>query len=157
MKKYPAHWHEVYPQGTSEGNEEQRFFVALIRNPNPDAESWTWRSTSQIAAAAKLTPLRVEEIAVKYLNKGMVFQHASNVDQWGYWELNKDCLPKDVGSIRRKDQNDRIDKALGNPPSSTPEGGSGKKDAFAQSKEDKPKMVQKTLFQRLYPDFPHSH
>ncbi len=106
--KYPPKWSEVYPQGTEEGDEEQLFFKSLVRS-----EEWTWRSTAHIAKEAKLDFVRVEEIALKYLKKGMVFQHPDNVDQWGYWELNLDYLPKKESSISGKDQKMRIDKVLG--------------------------------------------
>jgi hypothetical protein len=102
----PKKWTEVYPQGTQEGNEEQKFFIALARHPK-----WSWRSTSAVSKEAGLTKERVEEIVAKYYKKGMVFQNPQNEDQWGYWERVPEMLPKDTNSITQKDQSDRIKKA----------------------------------------------
>jgi len=104
--KYPPKWTDIYPQGTKEGNEEQRFFIALSRNAK-----YSFRSVSALAKEANLTKERVEEIILKYVKKGMVFQNPANEDQWGYWERNQDMLPSDKGSIQTNDQNKRIDKA----------------------------------------------
>tara|TARA_Y100000034_G_scaffold121593_1_gene165981 strand:- start:292 stop:768 length:477 start_codon:yes stop_codon:yes gene_type:complete len=153
--KLPPKWSDVYPQGTAEGDEEQRFFRSLVRS-----DEWTWRSTAHISKEARLEPMRVEEIANKYLKKGMVFQHPSNVDQWGYWELNLDSLPKKERSISGKDQKSRIDKVLGKSIVKTAPAISKKKAATAQALRNKAKKsgksqrwVQKTLFNMM----PHSH
>jgi hypothetical protein len=103
----PKKWSEVYPQGTKEGDEEQKFFIVLARHPK-----WTWRSTSAIAKEANLTKERVEEIIAKYFKKHMVFQNPQNEDQWAYWERVPEMLPKDQGTITEKDQKDRIKKAI---------------------------------------------
>jgi hypothetical protein len=106
MKK-PHKWTNVYPQGTKEGNEEHSFFIVLARNPK-----WVWRSTASIAKESGLTKERTEQIINKYYNKGMIFQNPSNEDQWGYWERCPEMLPKDDSSITKKEQKDRIDKAI---------------------------------------------
>jgi hypothetical protein len=106
-KKFPPKWTEVYPQGTREGDEEQRFFISLARHPK-----YTWRSTAQLAKDAKITPERVEEICNKYLKRKIVMQCPTNVDQWGYWERNKELLEDEDLSIASKDQGERIDKAI---------------------------------------------
>jgi len=103
----PKKWSEVYPQGTKEGDEEQKFFIALARHPK-----WTWRSTSAIAKETNLTKERVEEIIAKYFKKNMVFQNPQNEDQWAYWERVPEMLPKDQGTITEKDQKERIKKAI---------------------------------------------
>jgi len=103
----PKKWTEVYPQGTKEGDEEQKFFIALARHPK-----WTWRSTSAIAKETGLTKERVEEVISKYYKKSMVYQNPQNEDQWGYWERVPEMLPKDDSTITEKDQNDRIKKAI---------------------------------------------
>lgn len=103
-KKYPPKWTEVYPHGTKTGDEEQEFFIALARNPK-----WQWRSTAQLAKESKLSKVRVEEIIMKYLKKGIIFQNPANEDQWGYWERVPEMLPKDKKSITSEDQKNRID------------------------------------------------
>jgi len=107
-KKYPPKWTEVYPQGTQKGNEEQRFFIALERDPK-----WTFKSTEALAKEAKITPERVEEICNKYLKRKMVLQNPSNHEEWGYWERNKELLDVDDSSICQSDQKMRIDDACG--------------------------------------------
>lgn len=106
MKKLPPRWTDIYPQGTKEGDEEQSFFIALARNPK-----WQWRSTAQLAKEANLSKERVEEIINKYYKKGMIFQNPSNPDMWGYWERNPDLVPKDDGTVTKKDHDDRVAKA----------------------------------------------
>jgi len=100
-------WHEIYPQGTKEGDEEQKFFIALARHPK-----WIWRSTSALAKEADLTKKRVEEIISKYFKKGMIFNNPQNEDQWGYWKRIPEMLPKDGSSITKEDQDDRIQQAM---------------------------------------------
>jgi len=102
-KKYPPKWTEVYPQGTQQGNEEQRFFIALERDPK-----WTFKSTEALAKEAKITPERVEEICNKYLKRKIVLQNPVNHEEWGYWERNKDLLDADDSSIAQADQKMRI-------------------------------------------------
>ena len=106
-KKWPSKWAQIYPVGTQEGDEEARFFRALARHPKYD-----WRSTSAIGKEAKLTKERVEEILNKYYKKGMIFQNPANEDQWGYWERVPQMVPCCQKSLAKKDQDDRIDKAL---------------------------------------------
>lgn len=105
MKK-PKKWPEVYPHGTKEGDEEFSFFVALARSPK-----WSWRSTSAISKESGLSKERVEELLLKYYNRGMVFNNPQNEDQWGYWERVPDMLPTEECSITDKDHEDRIKKA----------------------------------------------
>jgi hypothetical protein len=105
--KSPPKWVYVYPQGTKEGDEEQKFFIALARHPK-----YNWRSVSAIAAESGLTKKRVEEIISKYYKKSMVFQNPKNADQWGYWERVPDMLQDDDSTIVQKDQQKRIDDTL---------------------------------------------
>lgn len=105
--KKPPKWTNVYPQGTKEGDEEQKFFIALARHPKYD-----WRSVSAIAAEAGLTKKRVEEIISKYYKKGLVFQNPKNTDQWGYWERVPHMLKDDDSSLVKKDQEKRINDAM---------------------------------------------
>lgn len=106
--KEPQKWHQVYPQGTKTGDEEQRFFKALARHPKFD-----WRSVASIATETGLTKKRVEEILYKYFKLGMIFQNPTSEEQWGYWELHKKLLPKKESSIAAKDTKNRIDRAAG--------------------------------------------
>jgi hypothetical protein len=103
MKK-PKRWTEVYPQGTKEGNEEQRFFIALARHPK-----WDWRSTAAIVKESGLTETRVEEIIQKYLPSGIIVAHPKNEGQWAYWERVPKVIKKDDRSLSKKDQDGRID------------------------------------------------
>lgn len=102
----PKKWTEVYPQGTKEGDEEQKMFIALARHPK-----YEWRSISALAKASGLSEKRVEEILAKYHKFGMVFQSPSNEENWGYWERVPQMLNADKRSIPAKDQDKRIKDA----------------------------------------------
>lgn len=102
----PKKWTEVYPQGTKEGDEEQKMFIALARH-----QKYEWRSISALAKASGLSEKRIEEILAKYLKLGMVFQSPSNEDNWGYWERVPQMLNADKRSIPAKDQDKRIKDA----------------------------------------------
>ena len=45
----PPKWTQIYPQGTSAGDEEQRFFIALERN-----KKYKFRSVAQMAKETRL-------------------------------------------------------------------------------------------------------
>ena len=100
-------WTQIYPQGTKEGDEEQRFFISLARH-----KKYAWRSVSSLCKEANLTPERVEEIIQKYhkIAPGMIVNSPQNPDNWGYWERVKDLL-NTAPTLTTKDHNDRIDKA----------------------------------------------
>lgn len=107
FKNSPPRWTQVYPQGTKEGDEEQRFFIALARH-----KKWEWRSVDALRKESKLTTERVEEIIQKYhsLAPGMIVNSPQNAANWGYWERVKNTL-NNTPSLTKKDQKDRIDKA----------------------------------------------
>lgn len=105
--KKPPRWPEVYPQGTEEGNEEQKFFISLARDV-----SYCWRSVAAIAKESGLSEIRVESLLNKYRKLNMVFQNPKNDTMWGYWERVPDFLPKEVTSISNKDKNERIKKLM---------------------------------------------
>ena len=105
--KNPPKWVNVYPQGTKQGDEEQKFFIAIARHPKYD-----WRSVSAISKETGMTKERIEEIIEKYYKKNMIFQNPKNEDQWGYRERNKGML-KTKKTISNTDKSDRIDKSLG--------------------------------------------
>jgi len=102
MKRYRK-WINVYPQGTKEGDEEQRFFISLARHPK-----YEWRSLAAVAKESGLHKKRVEQMIQKYCKEGMVIQNAKNEDQWGYWE-RLDLSPKKFKSMAAKDHERRID------------------------------------------------
>jgi hypothetical protein len=104
----PPKWTDVYPQGSKEGDEEQRFFISLARN-----KKFGWRSVAALKKESKLTTERVEEIIQKYHSKapGMIVNSPKNPTNWGYWERVKDELNGDPASLTKKDQKDRLDKA----------------------------------------------
>jgi hypothetical protein len=106
MSNKPKKWTDVYPQGTKDGDEEQRFFIALARH-----KQYTWRSVASLVKESKLSKERVEQIIQKYYKKNMVFANPNSEDQWGYWERNPEMLNSDKKSIAASDQKKRIDKA----------------------------------------------
>lgn len=99
----PKPWHLVYPQGTPEGDEEQRFFIFLSRS------KYKYHSISQISSECHLAKERVEQIISKYAGMDIVVQNPKNEDQWGYWEkCDADQLPKKYVSLSQKDKEKRI-------------------------------------------------
>jgi hypothetical protein len=113
--KTPAHWYDVYPRGSKEGDEEQKVFTSLARN-----SKWVWRSVSAIAKEVGLSKERVEEILYKYYKKNMVFQNPKNEDQWGYWANVPEMLNKKSNrSVSSEDIQKRLNlEAVGLPSSS---------------------------------------
>jgi len=105
--KNPPKWTSVYPQGTKEGDEEQRLFIALSRNPK-----WKFRSITHLAKEANLTKERVEKILQKYHKKNMVFSNPKQEEQWAYWERAPELLPDDEKSLVEKDQEKRIEAGV---------------------------------------------
>jgi hypothetical protein len=106
MKKLKK-WTEVYPQGTKEGNEEQKFFISLARNPK-----YEWRSTAQMGKETGLTRERVEEIIQKYVKMGLIIPSPTKEDHWAYWERVPNMVKDDSKSLTQKDQKKRIDKQI---------------------------------------------
>lgn len=76
----PPKWFDVYPQGTSAGNEEQKFFIALSRS------QWDWRSIDSLVKETGLTKDRVIEIIDKYTPYDVIIQNPNDPDKYGYWE-----------------------------------------------------------------------
>lgn len=101
-------WTQVYPQGTTTGDEEQRFFIALVRNIN-----YTFRSIEALMKEAKLSRERVEQIILKYHKKKMIYQNPKSENQWGYWErVQKEMpnlIPDEEISLAKHNQKQRID------------------------------------------------
>lgn len=96
MVNAPQKWIDVYPQGCKEGDEEQKFFIALARNKDYD-----WRSVNSVAKDSGLSKERVDELIAKYVKKGLIFQNPTNDTLWGYWErvphmLVKKLTPSDL-------------------------------------------------------------
>jgi len=108
--KKPPKWTKVYPQGTKEGDEEQKFFIALARH-----KKWQWRSVAHISKESGLTEERVEQILAKYYKKGIVFQSPTNETLWGYWERVPEMLPTDHGTVTKKDQKKRVNVSMKKP------------------------------------------
>lgn len=106
MKKLKK-WSEVYPQGTKEGDEEQKFFIALARNPK-----FEWRSTGMISKESGLTRERCEQIIQKYVKMGLIIPSTSKEDHWAYWERVPNLIKDDSKSLTQKDQKKRIDKQI---------------------------------------------
>jgi hypothetical protein len=107
MKKNPKKWTEVYPAGTSRGDEEARFFRSLSRN-----KQYEWRSVAALSKESNLSKERVEEIISKYYKLGIIFQNPKNEDYWGYWERVPHMIPEVKKSMCSEDKENRIDKFL---------------------------------------------
>ena len=103
MKK-PPHWFDVYPQGTQQGDEEQKIFTSLSRSGN----KWVWRSIGALEKETGLSKEKVEKILYKYLKIGVVFQNPKNEDQWAYWDNVPEMLGKEQKSISKEDQEKRL-------------------------------------------------
>lgn len=108
MSQEPKKWYRAYPAGTKAGNEEQRFFIALARDPKYD-----WRSVAALSKATGLPERRIEEIIAKYHKEHIVLSNPKHDELWGYWENHKKLLPKQDQSIGSKDAKNRVDKATG--------------------------------------------
>lgn len=100
----PRPWHEVYPQGSLEGDKEQKFFIALSRH-----KKYKWRSFAALVRESGLTEDQVKAIIEKYAKLNIVIHDPDNDDQYGYWERVPDAVPKsDSDSIAKKDQDKRM-------------------------------------------------
>ncbi len=104
MKKL-SKWSQIYPQGTKEGDEEQRFFITISRG------KYNFLSVAQIAQKSGLTKERVEDIIEKYYSLHIVLQNPENEDQWAYWERCVELVPESKSSISQSDKQIRLKKA----------------------------------------------
>ena len=145
----PKKWHEVYPYGTKEGDEEAKVFRGLGRHPKYD-----YRSTSALVKATGVSRERIEEIIDKYMNCSppLIFAHPTNEEHWGYWERCKDRLEDDDRGISNKDKDGRIDKHLAGADMIDMTGGKGQTVATTQLAQFKrwgsyiPKSFGKTVY-----------
>ena len=96
-------WHDIYPQGTPEGDEEQLVFICLARDTK-----YQFKSISQISLETHLSKERIEQIIAKYAKFNMFIQSPRNEDAWGYWENCQDLMPKKYISIAEKSKQMRI-------------------------------------------------
>jgi hypothetical protein len=103
MKKTPPNWYDIYPQGTQQGDDEQKLFTSLARNGK-----WVWRSVGAIEKETNLDKEKIEKILYKYLKLGVVFQNPKNEDQWGYWANVPEMLNLKKKSINQEDIQNRI-------------------------------------------------
>ena len=105
----PKKWHEVYPYGTKEGDQEAQVFRALSRNPK-----YEYRSTSALIKETGLSRERIEEVLDKYMSYSppLIYPHDKNEDHWGYWERCPDRVPADKRNISKKDQDARVAKKI---------------------------------------------
>lgn len=106
----PKPWWKVYS-----GDKEKRFFVGADGYSGLCRKSgFIWRSTEKLALEAKLTKVEVEEILKKYYKSGIVIQHKSDPEKWGYWErVGKTPDPIDVVSDDIKERVDKVKKDSG--------------------------------------------
>jgi hypothetical protein len=104
-------WHEIYPQGTKEGDDDQKIFISLERNPN-----YKSRSVASICKDTGLSEDRVIDFLDKYSKLGQVFQNPNNENYWFYWELLPDefiyLISENPVSIADMDKNNRIKSKL---------------------------------------------
>jgi len=105
QKQTPPRWHEIYPQGTPQGNDEVKFFRALARHPQ-----YEWRSIGAISKESGLPRGTVEAIVAKYHPMGVIVQSEKNEDSYAYWERVKTKKKKDQ-SLVKQDQDQRVKKA----------------------------------------------
>lgn len=103
----PKKWTDCYRQGSKEGDEEVKFFIALSRHPK-----YKWRSTESICKESGLTPQRVDEILKRYLDMNMIISSPTHEDHWAYWERVPELLPKPFKSMCQKDQEERMSKVV---------------------------------------------
>ena len=101
-------WWQVYSN-----DEEKKLFVGkdgasgLCRKT-----SYDWRSTDLLAKESGLTKIRVEEILDKYHKIGIVLQHKTDPEKWGYWENVAPSLGKGTpAGVVKQDQDKRVEKA----------------------------------------------
>ena len=107
----PKKWHEVYPYGTKEGDEEAKVFKALSRHTKYD-----FRSTGALQKATGISQQRIEEIIDKYVNHfnpPLILVHPKNEDHWGYWERCANLIDENKKGISQKEQDSRVDRHLG--------------------------------------------
>jgi len=97
-------WWEVFPQGTKEGDEETRFFIALARHPE-----FKYRSVDKLSAEANLSKTRCDEIIAKYAPSGIILNDPKDPERWGYWE-RCGCKGDKEGAVK-EDHETRIKKA----------------------------------------------
>jgi hypothetical protein len=106
-------WSQIYPQGTKEGDEEQKFFIGLNRQSGLIRSKYEWRSTEALVKESGLSRQRVEEIITKYVKLGLIFASHDREDHWGYWERDdvyKKCIEnQNKKSIGDSDKSSRID------------------------------------------------
>lgn len=110
----PKKWHEVYPYGTKQGDEEAKIFRALSRHSKFD-----YRSISALEKSTGLERERIEEIIDKYATQydpPLIYAHPSQDDHWGYWERCLNDIKGPEKSISSQDKQNRIDKHLGTIP-----------------------------------------
>ena len=67
MKK-PPHWFDVYPQGTQQGDEEQKIFTSLSRSGN----KWVWRSIGALEKETGLSKEKVEKMVDECILKEII-------------------------------------------------------------------------------------
>jgi hypothetical protein len=101
MKKTPD-WFDIYPQGTEEGDKEQKFFISLSRDPEI-----TWKNVRTISRETDLDMEDVEKIIEKYLKLGLVVNNPNYESEWGYFK-RVIGIPKPKKSITEENQNKRI-------------------------------------------------
>lgn len=102
-------WWNVIPGGT-EGDEDTKLFIALGRH-----KKYEWRSADALAKESGLSLQRAEQFLNKYWKLGVVVQKPENEDLWAYWERVPSHVAGDDSSITDTDQDQRIDKIVGNP------------------------------------------
>lgn len=92
--RMPKKWTDVYPHGSKEGDDEQKFFIALARHPK-----LTWRSSAALARETGLTTARVNEIIQEYLRSQIVLTSPGDENEFAYWERHPEFV---AGGARNK-------------------------------------------------------
>lgn len=96
------HWFDVYPQGTPEGEKEQKVFISLARDPKI-----IWKTTRALYLETGLSETEIEHIIDKYLKINMIIKNPENDYEWAYYERVEN-LPKPKLSVTEENQKKRI-------------------------------------------------
>ena len=105
MAEKKKKWHEVYPVGTKEGDEEAEFFKVLARG------KYDWRTVNAIVKETKLSEKRVEEIINKYERMGLVVNSTKDPEKYGYYLRVEKSGGKKGKTLAEEDHNQRLKSA----------------------------------------------
>lgn len=101
----PKKWWEVY----SDDKEKQFFVGADGQSGLCRKAGFDWRTVDRLSIEGKLTKVEVEDIIQKYVKSGIIIQHKTDPEKWGYWErVGTNPAPRNVAD---EDKKSRVEKA----------------------------------------------